>query len=732
MIIDDNPDIHQDFIKILKIKDQDNEFYSYDKALFDEEHDDVINELPDFEIESSSQGAEGIAKIKKALEDDRPFALAFVDIRMPPGIDGIETIKRIWECDPSIQIVICTAYSDYTWKETVKALGLNDNLLVLKKPFDIAVVRQLTVALTRKWLSAQETKQTTLSLNQLVTERTESLTQSLALLRATIDSSFDAILVVDLNGKIIDLNKQFVKFFQLPDILLEQNNPTLLLQHLLSQMEEPDKYMMMVNSFSKKKDSSSREVLKLNNKQIVECYSKPHQVGGQIVGRVWSFHDITEQIHLKEKLEYQANHDTLTELPNRLLLLDRLRQEIERSTRDKTQFAVLFLDLDRFKFINDNLSHEIGDQLLCEIAKRISTNLRKVDTVARLGGDEFVIVIPLIKNEEHVITVAQKLIGLFKHPFQASRHQIKITTSIGISIYPNDGMRINTLLSKADLAMYEAKARGGDYFVFYTEELNRLSEYQYRMESEIQRALSNNEFFLAYQPQFEIENQQIISIEALIRWLHPEKGVLLPKDFLPAAENNGLIIPIGEWVLHEACQQMMIWHKMGMKWVTLGINVTAKQIRQHEFSNQVEKILNVYGFDPKYLAIEVIENILHDQDIQYSIARLKEIGCKIVLDDFGTGISSINSLKKIPIDGIKIDPCFVNNISKSTGDETIVQAIIAISHSLGSKVIAEGVETQNQVDFLKKSHCDVVQGFVWGKPLTRKEFELLIKKRIID
>jgi len=490
IVIDDNPAIHDDFIKILTISNKAIQFSEFDKELFGEnDPPHPKNALPEFDIDTASQGEEGVKKIKEALEEGNPFALAFVDIRMPPGIDGIETIKQIWEFDRDIQIVICTAYSDYSWEDTVQELGLTENLLILKKPFDIAAVRQLAGALTQKWLTTKDSRQHTLSLNKLINKHSNSLAQSMALLRITIESSFDGILVNDLKGKIIDFNQQFVKILGIKESFLEKNGEKQLFKHILDQVEEPKAFNKMIDVLANKTDSSSRQVIKLKNKQVVECYSKPHHIGKKIIGRVWSFHDITEQSLLKEKLEYQATHDALTGLPNRTLLLDRIWQEITRATRQNTKFAVFFLDLDRFKFVNDTLGHEFGDQLLCLVSQRLLSTIRKIDTIARLGGDEFVLIFPSLTNSDQIAKIGLKLIKLFDKQFKISNHKIKIRASIGISIYPDDGNKVNTLLGYSDLAMYQAKTQGGHQFEFYTEELNKRIEYLFQMETELQHAI---------------------------------------------------------------------------------------------------------------------------------------------------------------------------------------------------------------------------------------------------
>ncbi|WED43575.1 EAL domain-containing protein [Legionella cardiaca] len=722
MVIDDNPAIHQDFIKVLTTTQESKSFNILDKKLFGEDSSSLSREdnlLPEFKIDTAEQGKEGVEKIKKASEAGTPYALAFVDIRMPPGWDGLETIKRMWKIDSDIQVVICTAYSDYSWEETVSKLGMSDNLLVLKKPFDKVAVRQLACALTRKWLLAREAKKHTESLRKIVAERTESLQQSLSLLRATIESSTDGILVVDLEGKIIDFNKQFSKIWGIPKLLLKQKNESLLLEYMAGKLRKPEEFLEQVKKLHRDIDNTSLQVVKFKEEKIIECYSHPHRVHKITVGRVWSFRDITERAFLEEELEHQATHDSLTDLPNRVLLNDRIQNAITTASRQKNYFAILFFDLDRFKLINDSLGHEFGDEVLREVGKRLSSLLRAQDTLARLGGDEFVIIIPDLVKGENVVTVAQKILSAFNEPLHISGQEFTLTTSIGISIYPTDGSNINSLLKNADLAMYQAKEQGRNQFKFYTPQLNQLSNKQLKQESELRHALLNNEFFIVYQPQFDIKNQNLLGLEALIRWQHPKRGVVLPLEFIPAAEESGLIVPLGEWVIREVCKQMVTWRKQGLPDIRVAVNVATQQLKQANFAETIKDILEEHQIEPELFEIEITENvIITNIEVQRMIHKLKEVGVKIVLDDFGTGNSSLNYLKQIHIDRLKIDQSFVKNISQSRSDEVIIEAIIAMARSLNFKVSAEGVENQNQIKFLKDQECDEVQGFFLSKPLS--------------
>ena len=727
MIIDDNPAIHNDFIKVLTTSNAVDELKNFEKQIFSEDAIDTPEfeySLPKFIFATASQGSEGVEKIERALKNGVRYALAFVDVQMPPGWDGIETIERMWKIDPDIQVVICTAYSDYSWKETVKHLGMGDNYLILKKPFDMIAVRQLACALTRKWILAKDSKHHAEILQQTVEERTESLNQSLSLLRSTIESSADGILVVDLNRKIIDWNAKFLTMWNIQKYMIETKNGEIVFDYMSIQLFKSDQFLAQIIPREKNANFLFKHVVTFKNGKIFECCSHPHRLNDITIGQVWSFRDITERANLEKKLEYQATYDLLTGLPNRALLNDRIQLCIDHASREGQQFAILFFDLDRFKLVNDSLSHEVGDKLLRLVAKRWSSLIRKEDTLARIGGDEFVMIFPVINITDSITTIANKILNSLIHPFKIAKRDIIITTSMGISLFPKDGKTANDLLRYADLAMYHAKERGGNQFYFYAKHLNEHSDKTFKLESELRMALKNNEFFLLYQPQFSIDKERLLSAEALIRWNHPDRGLLVPMDFIPLAEESGLIIPIGEWVIREACHQIKSWQKKGLPYVRVAVNIATQQLIQANFVTVVKQILNEFNLDPQYLEFEITENVvITNWNIIKMINDLKEIGIKIVLDDFGTGNSSINYLKQLHIDGLKIDQSFIKNISTSRSDEVIIEAIISMARSFNFKVLAEGVETQKQMDFLKLQHCDEVQGFLFSHPLSPRAVE---------
>jgi diguanylate cyclase (GGDEF)-like protein len=725
IIIDDNQSIRKDFISILTKKSESpNELQDVESKLFGEI---VTSTLPEFRIETASQGQEGIEKIAKAYESGSPYALAFVDIRMPPGFDGVETIKRIWKIDQDMQIVICTAYSDYTWEQTVDQLGQRENLLILKKPFDHIAVRQLSCALTRKWQLLQENREHTHQLQQQVAERTSSLQQSLSITRATLESSVNGILVVNNENSIIDFNKKIIEIWHIEPFILESKDAKVLFEYLSLQIDNHDGFLNMVTALTDKPNAIQLDQFKCGNKTF-EIHSQPYKIHEKIAGRIWSFRDITKRAIFEKKLKYQATHDTLTGLPNRVLLTERIAEALEKIRRYKTKFGILFFDLDRFKLVNDSLSHAIGDELLQAVANRIKLALRGEDTFARIGGDEFVIVAESAQDGEDIGRIALKMLDSFAKPFEIANCNILISASIGISISPLDGTTPDDLLSKADIAMYRSKEQGGNQFQFFTEELGKRSIERLGNETELRQAIANKEFFLCYQPQVDATKNQLQSVEALVRWKHPTRGIILPLEFIPLAEETGLITPLSEWILREACMQNKRWQNQGFTKIMIAVNIANHQIKHGDLPNTIRKILQETGLEPQYLELELSENIIiNNANIISVVTELKNIGVHIALDDFGSGCSSLNYLRQIPIDRLKIDKSFVQNIATNSGDEVIIQAIISMAHDLNLDVLAEGVETQEQLNFLKMKKCESIQGDYFSKPLSVKDMEELLK-----
>jgi diguanylate cyclase (GGDEF)-like protein len=726
IIIDDNPAIHQDFVKILTPVEPTHQLDSLKEKIFGERKAQHLT-LPRFQIDTATQGQEGFEKIKTALSEN-PYALAFVDIRMPPGWDGVETIKHIWGIDPNIQIVICTAFSDYTWEETIEQLGMTDNLLILKKPFDSTAVRQLTAALTKKWELMRLVREHTALLEKSVEERTTSLRHSLSVTRSTLESSADGIVVVSNEGKVIDYNERFIKLWNIPPAIISTKDYSTLLEYMKDQVSRSQEYLKKSEKTNKNTEEIHIENISFKDDRVFEQYTQPQKIGERTVGRVWSFRDITKRIMLEKNLETQATHDALTGLPNRVLLLDRIQQAIAEAKRRKNIVGILFFDLDRFKLVNDSLSHQVGDELLKAVANRLKECLREEDTIARQGGDEFVLVAYNLTKEKEVEKIAKKILTELKIPYNISDREIIIGASVGITLYPRDGETPETLLSNADLAMYRAKSLGGDQFQLYSSELNEKATLRLERENELRHAIENNEFYLCYQPQFNVVEKKIIGVEALIRWNHPKYGVLLPMDFIPIAEETGLILPIGEWVLKEACKQNKYWQDSGITPFRMAVNVASQQLKFSKFAQIIKKTIHEVGLDPQYLEIEITENvIINNPEVSHMINAISKLGVKIALDDFGTGNSTLSSLTKVHIDRIKIDRSFIKNINSDNSDEIIIKAIIDMSHSLNYDVLAEGVETQKQLEFLKNKKCEIIQGYYFGIPMDSEKLKTLIK-----
>ncbi|MFW2571204.1 EAL domain-containing protein [Legionella sp. 29fVS95] len=732
LIIDDNPAIHSDFIKILSTKNsaenvEDAALDSFEKQMFGLQKKPESS-LPKFRIVTATQGQDGVAKIAEALHDNDPYALAFVDIRMPPGWDGIETTKKIWQLDPNIQIVICTAYSDYTWEETIQQLGQRENLLILKKPFDSIAVRQLSCALTKKWQLLQESRDYTKLLETQVKERTQSLQESLSVTRGTLEASADGILVMNNTNSLIDYNKNLMHMFHIPKTMMAKNDANALLHYIAGQMENSHAFLKITQHLASKKNNTATNTLRYNKNQVVEIYTQPYKIADKITGRIWCFRDITKRAQLEEQLQYQATHDALTQLPNRILLAERLTQTISCARRNKTMFCFLFFDLDRFKLINDSFSHIAGDKLLQEAAKRLQKVMRKEDILARLGGDEFVALLESLANDTQAGKIANKLLQVFNKPFIVNGQEILVTPSIGIAVFPQDGQTFEELLRSADIAMYNAKEQGGNQFQYYSASLGEKSAARLQLESDLHRAIENKEFFLCYQPQLDLATQKLVSAEALIRWHHPEKGILLPINFIPLAEETGLILPIGEWVLREACKQNKRWQELGFPKIRIAVNIASKQLKQPNLADIIKTILLETGLEPQYLELEITENvILTGGEINPIFAQLKKLGVHFALDDFGAGYTLLNHLKIYPIDRIKIDPSYINNINVNHADEVIIQAIITLAKNLKLDVIAEGVESKEQLEFLQSHHCNEIQGHYFCEPLAAQDFEQFLQ-----
>lgn len=444
--------------------------------------------------------------------------------------------------------------------------------------------------------------------------------------------------------------------------------------------------------------------------------------------------NITDKKVHQQRMDHLAHHDPLTGLPNRLLFGDRLTQHLAHSRRDGQMLAVMFLDLDRFKLINDTLGHNAGDLLLKEVATRLKVTLREVDTIARMGGDEFTIILADVKSESHAEELAGRIIEVVCKPFFIDGRELFVTASIGISLYPTNGLDAETLVRNADTAMYRAKELGRDTYQLYTESLNTAMLERMTMEHSLRKAIEQDEFVLHYQPRVDLRTGQILGAEALVRWRHPELGLVPPNQFIPLAEETGLIVPIGEKVISAACEQNRAWHNNGLPPISIAVNVSARQFQQQDLVGTVRQILSESGLNPRFLDIELTEStLMQNPELAVEVlSDLKAMGVRISIDDFGTGYSSLSYLKRFPIDTVKIDRSFIRDITTNPDDAAIAGAVVAMAHSLNLSVIAEGVETIEQLEFLRAINCDEIQGYFISHPIPADDFQQMLRLETVS
>jgi diguanylate cyclase (GGDEF)-like protein/PAS domain S-box-containing protein len=552
------------------------------------------------------------------------------------------------------------------------------------------------------------------------------LNEKLDISQTIIDNAIDGILLTDHKGRIVSINKAFsmISGYRLKEIIGKSVN-------FFRSSSHPDdffeaiKRQILTNNFWQGEVNNKRK-----SEEIYPAWVTIHNLkdgNGRILNYIFYIRDITENKVIESNLEKRATLDSLTELPNRGQFIERLTQALARAKRNSEKVVVMYLDLDRFKVINDNYGHEIGDLLLKQVSERLVSISRQSDTIARMGGDEFTIL--LVGPSVAPIIFAQKVLNIFTNPFKVNDYEFYITCSIGISIFPDDGEDVSTLMKNSDLAMYQAKDLGRNYFQFFSPDLNERAHKQMDMGADLRQAIQNNEFTLDYQPIVDANTGRVISIEALIRWENSKLGRVFPDIFIPLAESAGLIIPIGDWVLETACKEVQILHDAGWNDLTVSVNISGFQLERHALVDTVRNVLASTGLPPKNLVLEITESLLmkNIKETRNILQELRELGINISIDDFGTGYSSLNSLMVLPINTIKIDKSFILELTSNPQNLTLVQGIIQIGHNLHLNVVAEGVETAEQASLLRANACDELQGYYFSRPISLIRLENRLK-----
>ncbi len=561
-----------------------------------------------------------------------------------------------------------------------------------------------------------------LTISRDVTER-QHMQEKLHLAATVFESTAEGVLITDTRQRIHAVNRAFSEITGYSETEAIGHTPRL----LASGQHDSAFYAAMWHQLTAEGHWQGEIYNRRKNGDIYPSWLTISAVRNKddlITHFVAVFADISSLKHAQARLDYQAHHDPLTGLPNRTLFENRLQTALLHSEESGSLGAVLFLDLDRFKHINDSLGHPVGDLLLKGIAQRLKEHLRDIDTVARLGGDEFIVLLPGLLQPSDAVSIANKLLACFSAPFQAGEHEFFISSSIGCSLFPNDGTDVATLVKNADAAMYRSKAKGRNRVESYTRDLTSQASERIALEQELRRALDRNELSLSFQPKTSLQTNSMVGAEALIRWSHPTFGEVPPEHFIPLAEENGMILQIGDWVIEQACLQMHAWRKTHKPFGPLSVNLAGAQLRQPHLVTRIEQLLADNGLEPGCLQLEITENFIMSQT-QEALAvlhKLKKLGVQLAIDDFGTGYSSLSYLKRLPLDILKIDQSFVRGLPEDTHDAAIVRAIIALGRSMQLTVIAEGVENSEQQQFLAAEGCEQMQGYIVSLPLPPDEF----------
>lgn len=559
-----------------------------------------------------------------------------------------------------------------------------------------------------------------------VTARRQTETEMRKLSRA-LEQTADTVMITDRDGVIEYVNPSFERITGYAATEAVGKRPSI----LRSGKQGPDFYRAMWKRITMGDVFSD---IFVNRSRAGELYYEQKTItplrdaSGDITHFVATGRDISERVEFEERLRYLAHHDTLTALPNRAMLLDHLQTVLAAARAQSRMVAVLFLDLDCFKNINDTLGHDVGDSLLLDLGRRLHEHLRTHDNIARFGGDEFVIVMDDIDGPDDAGILAQRILDTLTRPFDIAGSQLHVGASIGISLFPADGEDSGSLLKNADAAMYRAKEAGGGGYIFYSEDMGAHALRRLTLENSLRLAVERSEFVLYYQPQVDASSGRVIGCEALLRWQHPKQGLMPPAEFIPLLEETGLIAPVGRWVLETACAQLAAWRRDGHGAISLAVNIASRQFQESGLADLVGGLLQRHQIDPRHLELEITESTLmkHTPATAETLNALARLGVRIALDDFGTGYSSLNYLRRLPIDTLKVDRSFVRDIPDDKDDAAIAQAIVALAQSLHLRVIGEGVETPAQREFLRGLGCEIMQGYLFGKPVPAADFARML------
>ena len=674
----------------------------------------------DYAIELIDNSLEVLDVFAELLAEDVEIPLIISDQNMSL-MSGDKLLVELHQQYPETLKILLTGQAD------ADAIGnlVNSGALYryIAKPW-----QETDLILTvKEALRCYEQEQQLAQQNELLIAANAGLEQSLALLVATLEATADGILVLDNRSNVIRYNQKFLDLWGISQTISTIEHENEILSLALTRLTQPDAYCFQQPTASKRE--TNYELLELKNGKIIECYAQVQHLQDKNLGLVWSFRDVTERQKAEQLVKHQAFHDALTGLPNRTLFDRELKAALKAIRESGGILAVMFFDLDRFKTINDTLGHDMGDLLLKSVVERLLKCVREQDVIARWGGDEFTLLLPKISCREAATTVAERILEILQPAFNLEGHQLRVTSSIGIAVYPDDGEDAETLLKNADVALYQAKYEGRNNFQHYNLDLNFQAKERLDLDHKLHYALERKEFVLHYQPIVDVKTGKIVKMETLVRWRHPKIGLVAPDIFIPIAEENGAIVGIGKWVLEQACIQNSLWHKMGMTSLHISVNLSARQFQQHNIVSTITDILAKTKLPPSSLELEITETVTiqNGNTAKAFLDEFHHMGISLAMDDFGTGYSSLSYLKQFAFQTIKIDRSFVQNALNNIEDMAIIKAIVDLGCALGIKVVAEGVETKELKDFLQNLNCQYMQGYYFSKPLSSTEATLLLQ-----